>query len=243
MASPKLYTWSHVADDLLTQRAKNGDIGECYAVGDAYYHYYLDNNSTDTNLLYTAEHWFNRGNRLGGTAGYYALGLVYMQYAKLYSGYTDKHIQTLCEAEHYFLCALYKDEDMEACYELGVLYFDHADVIDLAIDVVDAEEVPLLSHQKRKKMELAEQYLLNASQLQSEYAEMADYQLGILYWDLSTDSKSKQKSEYLKKSQYYFDKPTTIQDQDTLRIISRLFFSSGNILIGLKYAYRSFIDE
>ena len=132
---------------------------------------------------------------------------------------------------------------MEACYELGVLYFDHADVIDLAIDVVDAEEVPLLSHQKRKKMELAEQYLLNASQLQSEYAEMADYQLGILYWDLSTDSKSKQKSEYLKKSQYYFDKPTTIQDQDTLRIISRLFFSSGNILIGLKYAYRSFIDE
>ena len=69
MASPKLYTWSHVADDLLTQRAKNGDIGECYAVGDAYYHYYLDNNSTDTNLLYTAEHWFNRGNRLGGTAG------------------------------------------------------------------------------------------------------------------------------------------------------------------------------
>ncbi len=238
---------SDIIDDITLHKAKKGDIGACFDVGDACYDYYLDN--TSMAVLQQAEKWFTQGLKLGSDAGFYPLGLVYMEYADALSAtqaHTKKKLSYLLQAEYFFLKAFKYAQDTDACYQLGKLYFEHADILEYTMDTVPYrqianEDTDFMQKQRQKKLQSAEKYFLMALTMGTEHEEMAHYMLGILYWQYaqdSNDSNKDEKSEWIYMAQIHFDKILHLQPKSTIWIICRLFFMSTEFKVAFKYFKR-----
>ncbi len=238
-----------VIDDITLHKAKKGDIGACFDVGDAYYHYYRDTPKSSVDVLHHAEKWFTKGLNLGSAAGFYPLGLVYMEYADALSE-TEKNIKQklsyLLQAEYLFLKAFHETEDTDACYQLGKLYFDHADVLEFNMETtphckIANDDMSFIKKQRRKKLESAEKYFLLAITRGTRKPELVHYMLGILYWQYAIDANKKEKPKCVENAQFHFNYTLHLQPRIAIWTICRLFLSIGEYKVALKYFLRIFI--